>query len=97
MFLSTVRAVKLEVRPLFLPQLVRLTAMLKPGLHTINVSHLISVLCPLASLTINLILFSSGLTKTGPSSTSAASKLSKTLKYWLLVYMTFTPTASSMS
>ncbi|CAD6991963.1 unnamed protein product [Ceratitis capitata] len=38
MFLTTVRAVKLEVRPLFLPQLVRLTAMLKPGLHTINVS-----------------------------------------------------------
>lgn len=38
MFLSTVRAVKLEVRPLFLPQLVRLTAMLKPGLHSINVS-----------------------------------------------------------
>ncbi|KAI8118220.1 axonemal, Dynein heavy chain 5 [Lucilia cuprina] len=36
MFLSTVRAVKLEVRPLFLPQLVRLTAMLKPGLTTIN-------------------------------------------------------------
>jgi len=38
MFLSTVRAVKLEVRPLFLPQLVRLTSMLKPGLQTINVS-----------------------------------------------------------
>jgi len=37
MFLSTVRAVKLEVRPLFLPQLVRLTSMLKPGLQTINV------------------------------------------------------------
>ncbi|XP_075145766.1 dynein axonemal heavy chain 1 [Haematobia irritans] len=36
MFLTTVRAVKLEVRPLFLPQLVRLTAMLKPGLTTIN-------------------------------------------------------------
>ncbi|XP_064553878.1 dynein axonemal heavy chain 5 isoform X1 [Drosophila montana] len=36
MFLSTVKAVKLEVRPLFLPQLVRLTAMLKPGLHNIN-------------------------------------------------------------
>lgn len=37
MFLTTVRAVKLEVRPLFLPQLVRLTAMLKPGLTSINV------------------------------------------------------------
>ncbi|KAL9890241.1 LOW QUALITY PROTEIN: dynein axonemal heavy chain 1 [Glossina fuscipes fuscipes] len=36
MFLTTVRAVKLEVRPLFLPQLVRLTAMLKPGLTSIN-------------------------------------------------------------
>nr|XP_036233287.1 dynein heavy chain 5, axonemal isoform X1 [Bactrocera oleae] len=39
MFLTTVRAVKLEVRPLFLPQLVRLTAMLRPGLHTINWTH----------------------------------------------------------
>lgn len=37
MFLSTVKKVKLEVRPLFLPQLVRLTTMLKPGLRSINV------------------------------------------------------------
>lgn len=37
MFLSTVKKVKLEVRPLFLPQLVRLTTMLKPGLRYINV------------------------------------------------------------
>lgn len=44
MFLSTVKAVKLEVRPLFLPQLVRLTAMLKPGLHSINVSGAFSTL-----------------------------------------------------
>ncbi|XP_037924624.1 dynein heavy chain 5, axonemal isoform X2 [Hermetia illucens] len=36
MFLSTVKAVKLEVRPLFLPQLVQLTTMLRPGLTTIN-------------------------------------------------------------
>uniref|UniRef100_A0A182YK77 AAA+ ATPase domain-containing protein n=1 Tax=Anopheles stephensi TaxID=30069 RepID=A0A182YK77_ANOST len=36
MFLSTIKKVKLEVRPLFLPQLVRLTAMLKPGLKSIN-------------------------------------------------------------
>jgi len=43
MFLSTVKAVKLEVRPLFLPQLVRLTAMLKPGLHSINVSFTFSL------------------------------------------------------
>ncbi|XP_055923365.1 dynein axonemal heavy chain 5 isoform X2 [Eupeodes corollae] len=39
MFLTTVKAVKLEVRPLFLPQLVRLTAMLQPGLSTINWTH----------------------------------------------------------
>lgn len=38
MFLTTVRKVKLEVRPLFLPQLVRLTSLLRPGLKTINVS-----------------------------------------------------------
>uniref|UniRef100_A0A8W7PQG3 Dynein, axonemal, heavy chain 5 n=1 Tax=Anopheles coluzzii TaxID=1518534 RepID=A0A8W7PQG3_ANOCL len=36
MFLCTIKKVKLEVRPLFLPQLVRLTAMLKPGLKSIN-------------------------------------------------------------
>ncbi|XP_055377517.1 dynein axonemal heavy chain 5 [Condylostylus longicornis] len=36
MFFSTVKTVKLEVRPLFLPQLVRLTTMLRPGLVTIN-------------------------------------------------------------
>ena len=35
-FLATVRRVKLEVRPLFLPQLVRLSSMLSPGLHTIT-------------------------------------------------------------
>jgi len=33
-FLHTVRRVKLEVRPLFLPQLVRLAALLQPGLDT---------------------------------------------------------------
>lgn len=38
MFFDTVKKVKLEVRPLLLPQLVRLTAMMKPGLRTINVS-----------------------------------------------------------
>ena len=37
MYLTTVKAVKLEVRPLFLPQLVRLTSMLRPGLNSINV------------------------------------------------------------
>lgn len=37
MFLSTVKQVKLEVRPLFLPQLVQLTSLLKPGLHKITV------------------------------------------------------------
>lgn len=37
LFLKTVKQVKLEVRPLFLPQLVQLTSMLKPGLETINV------------------------------------------------------------
>nr|CAD7258976.1 unnamed protein product [Timema shepardi]CAD7569562.1 unnamed protein product [Timema californicum] len=35
-FLGTVRRVKLEVRPLFLPQLVRLSAMLSPGLNSIT-------------------------------------------------------------
>ncbi|KAG8237937.1 hypothetical protein J437_LFUL017487 [Ladona fulva] len=35
-FLSTVSRVKLEVRPLFLPQLVRLTALLTPGLNIIK-------------------------------------------------------------
>lgn len=35
-FLTTVRRVKLEVRPLFLPQLVRLTNMLAPGLTHIS-------------------------------------------------------------
>lgn len=37
MFLAAVKQVKLEVRPLFLPQLVRLTSMLRPGLYNINV------------------------------------------------------------
>ncbi|XP_058454765.1 dynein axonemal heavy chain 5 [Malaya genurostris] len=36
MFLNTIKKVKLEVRPLLLPQLVRLTAMMKPGLKSIN-------------------------------------------------------------
>lgn len=39
MFMSTVRQVKLEVRPLFLPQLVQLTSLLKPGLSRIKVSN----------------------------------------------------------
>lgn len=39
MFLTTVKEVKLEVRPLFLPQLVQLTSMLKPGLRRINVIY----------------------------------------------------------
>lgn len=43
MFLGTVKKVKLEVRPLFLPQLVRLTAMLRPGLRTINVSFIFGI------------------------------------------------------
>lgn len=38
MFLKTVKQVKLEVRPLFLPQLVQLTSLLKPGLTRIKVS-----------------------------------------------------------
>lgn len=38
MFLSTVKQVKLEVRPLFLPQLVQLVSLLKPGLTRIIVS-----------------------------------------------------------
>lgn len=37
MFLKTVKQVKLEVRPLFLPQLVQLTSLLKPGLTRIKV------------------------------------------------------------
>lgn len=37
LFLRTVKQVKLEVRPLFLPQLVQLTSLLKPGLHSIKV------------------------------------------------------------
>lgn len=37
MFLSTVKQVKLEVRPLFLPQLVQLASLLKPGLCRIRV------------------------------------------------------------
>lgn len=37
MFLTTVKQVKLEVRPLFLPQLVQLISMLKPGLYKIRV------------------------------------------------------------
>lgn len=35
-FLRTVQRVKLEVRPLFLPQLVRLVAMLNPALQTLT-------------------------------------------------------------
>ncbi|CAB0008024.1 unnamed protein product, partial [Nesidiocoris tenuis] len=35
-FLKTVRRVKLEVRPLFLPQLVRLTALLNPALRDLT-------------------------------------------------------------
>ncbi|RZF32385.1 hypothetical protein LSTR_LSTR001849, partial [Laodelphax striatellus] len=35
-FLGTVRRVKLDVRPLFLPQLVRLASMLSPALNSIN-------------------------------------------------------------
>lgn len=43
MFLATVKQVKLEVRPLFLPQLVQLTSMLKPGLYSICVSFVESL------------------------------------------------------
>lgn len=39
MFLKTVKQVKLEVRPLFLPQLVQLTSLLKPGLTRIRVRN----------------------------------------------------------
>lgn len=40
MYFRVVKSVIQEVRPLFLPQLVRLTTMLKPGLKQINVSSL---------------------------------------------------------
>lgn len=85
MFLSTVRAVKLEVRPLFLPQLVRLTAMLKPGLHSINVSCLRSL--PASPADVCLIIMitfppPSGPTRTGHSSMSAASRPSKCSRCW---------------
>lgn len=43
MFLATVKQVKLEVRPLFLPQLVQLTSMLRPGLTSISVRAFIYV------------------------------------------------------
>ena len=35
-FLRTVQRVKLEVRPLFLPQLVRLVSLLNPALQTLR-------------------------------------------------------------
>lgn len=38
MYFRVVKSVIQEVRPLFLPQLVRLTTMLRPGLKQINVS-----------------------------------------------------------
>lgn len=34
--LKSVRRVKLEVRPLFLPQLMHLVALLQPGLHSLS-------------------------------------------------------------
>lgn len=39
MFLNTIKQVKLEVRPLFLPHLVQLIGLLKPGLNTIKVNY----------------------------------------------------------
>lgn len=35
-YLRTVRRVKLEVRPLFLPQVVRLSSLLLPGLRSVT-------------------------------------------------------------
>jgi hypothetical protein len=41
MYFRVVKSVIQEVRPLFLPQLVRLTTMLRPGLRQINVRLII--------------------------------------------------------
>lgn len=40
MYFRVVKSVIQEVRPLFLPQLVRLTTMLRPGLKQINVREI---------------------------------------------------------
>lgn len=58
MFLTTVKQVKLEVRPLFLPQLVQLTSMLKPGLYSICVS------CYLKCFPPTLVTFAASLATT---------------------------------
>lgn len=43
LYFRVTKSVIQEVRPLFLPQLVRLTTMLKPGLKQINVSDIMSI------------------------------------------------------
>lgn len=58
MFLTTVKEVKLEVRPLFLPQLVQLTSMLKPGLKKITVcvgSNIVNIVNPCYMVALTLV------------------------------------------
>lgn len=43
MYFRVVKSVIQEVRPLFLPQLVRLTTMLRPGLKQINVREIYGI------------------------------------------------------
>lgn len=92
MFLSTVKKVKLEVRPLFLPQLVRLTTMLKPGLRSINVRTKIyyeknkNFICLFCFI---LFYIYSGQIQDGLNFTKMEKKQLKHLMFLLHVFMIF--------
>lgn len=96
MFLKTVKQVKLEVRPLFLPQLVQLTSLLKPGLTRIKVrirnndlwdeQFKSSNIFP-----VNLLYSTSGQTTSGQNFMRNAKMLSKHLMCLLSAFMTFMP------
>lgn len=92
MFLKTVKQVKLEVRPLFLPQLVQLTSLLKPGLTRITVSHPTS-LSKLPKLHQMISIYSSGLIRNGLIFMRNVKMPSKRLMCSLNVFMTFMPIA----
>lgn len=88
MFLSTVKQVKLEVRPLFLPQLVQLASLLKPGLTRIKV--IIPLKFENRSLKVIYFPLNSGRAQNGWTFTRNVKMPLKHLIFWLYVYMIFT-------
>lgn len=88
MFLKTVKQVKLEVRPLFLPQLVQLTSLLKPGLTRIRVRHFRNEMKSVL-FTLFFLLTFSGQTRSGWNFMRNAKMPSKHSMCWLYEFTIF--------